>query len=120
MRKKTKVRVVRWVSFEEASKLKESVGGLGGVRACMTWRQYLGMWLPRVHPYLEAIRTKVLQRKIKRGGNWHQDRGCPVFSDGTCASFSMRAWGDLMAAIWNTAEKRGRARRYMYTDFAWS
>lgn len=120
MRKKTKVRVVRWASYEEASKLAESVGDIGGARTRLTWRQYLETWAPDVHPHLEAIRKKILQRKIKRGGKWHQARGCPVFNDGTCARFTKRAWGDLLSAIWNTAEKRSKARRYMYTDFAWS
>ena len=38
----------------------------------------------------------------------------PVFDDGTVGSFSFRAWGDLMAAIWNTEEN---TNKYSYMDF---
>lgn len=97
--------------------MQESVGGLGGDPERRTWRGYLAGWTPEVHPYLEAIRAEILKDKNKGNGWWHHGEGCPVFSDGTCAAFSMRAWGDLQSAIWNTAEKRGRARRYGYMDF---
>jgi hypothetical protein len=35
----------------------------------------------------------------------------PVFDDGAIATFSFRAWGDLMAAIW--ADTDGRRHGYM-------
>ena len=84
---------------------KESIGWLGGFFAHgMRWPDYLetmglhGDALERV----EAIRRAVIRDDVRRGGDWHQTEGMPVFDDGTHAMFSMRAWGDLLAAIWST------------------
>jgi hypothetical protein len=38
----------------------------------------------------------------------------PVFDDGTVGGFSFRAWGDLLAAVWNTAEG---TTKYSYMSF---
>ena len=39
--------------------------------------------------------------------------GVPVFSDGTCLRASMRAWGQIMAAIFSAVEEKD----YSYMDF---
>lgn len=68
--------------------------------------------------YFEALRKEILAKGIKLGGYFHQsntEAGVPVFSDGKVATYSLRAWGDLMAAIWS--EKEGK--NYSYIDFAW-
>lgn len=123
------MKIVKWVSYEEASKLPEAVGGMGGwfghsdptpenpigKEVSHRWKDYLDMWKPEGHPYVEAIRAAVLEGNIRNGGFWHQKEGCPVFEDGKAACFSMRAWGDLMAAIWSEKENKD----YSYCDFAW-
>lgn len=60
-------------------------------------------------------RTQKRELGIREGGDWHQSDacGCPVFSDGTTALFSYRAWGDIMAAIWSEHD----GKDYGYMDF---
>jgi hypothetical protein len=101
--------VVKWVSYTEADKLPIAFGGLGGFfREGMRWGEYLGAWEESAYPYIEALRADIIKRGIKECGPWHQKdpEGAPVFSDGTSATFSYRAWGDLLAAIWSTEEDR--------------
>jgi hypothetical protein len=70
------------------------------------------------YPYLEALRLSILHLGLTEGGFWHQrDCGVPLFSDDTVGFFSMRAWGDLMAAIWNSELA---TKSFSYVDFAWS
>lgn len=108
------IEVVDWISYEAAEKLPRAVGALGGLWRAQLWEEYLEDWSPEVHPYLEAIRKAVVERKIWEDGWWHQGNGCPLFSDNTAGCFSMRAWGDLISAIWNT--ELGR-KDYFYNDF---
>jgi hypothetical protein len=117
--------VVRWVSYVEAEDMKEcGVGGLGGWfggrgkdRHPHRWKDYLDVWEPEVHPYCEALRVEIVRRDIKEGGFWHQgDTECvPVFDDGTVATFSFRAWGDLLAAVWSEADNEDHS----YCEFVW-
>lgn len=118
------MRVVEWISPSRAESLPESFGGMGGWfgagkggtwDAKHTWADYLERWKPEAHPYAEALRHSIVERRIWECGDWHQDsdRGVPMFEDGTHASFSFRAWGDLLAAVWT--EQLGR--QYCYMDF---
>jgi hypothetical protein len=68
-----------------------------------SWPEYLENILPAARPYAEALRQEILTRQLWEPGDWHQqsDAGVPVYSDGTAATFTLRAWGDLMAAVWN-------------------
>jgi hypothetical protein len=138
------ITVERWISYEEADGMPESLGGMGGwfgkcqdcdrawlqrVRTegdgtisgaikvesppCphnvhMRWKDYLEAWKPEAHPYAEALRAAILKLQLREGGDWHQNdaNGVPVFSDGTVATFSYRAWGDLLAAVWSEAEDK--------------
>lgn len=108
------VYITEWISFDEAKnrKLPESLGGLGGYfEFGMRWKDY---WEPgQEPPHLIALRDSILKRGIREGGDWHQEEGVPVFSDGTHASFSYRAWADLLAAIWSENDNLD----YRYTDF---
>jgi hypothetical protein len=91
----------------------ESVGGLGGFfKDGMRWQDYAAR---NPGPHYEALRLAIVERGLKRGGDWHQnsDDGCPVFSDGTSGTFTYRAWGDLLAAVWSEHE----GRDYSYMDF---
>lgn len=77
------------------------------------WKDYLESYEPDTHEHLEAIRAAVLARGYYTSGGEHQsaDDGVPLFSDGTAATYSMRGWGDLMAAI--RSEQLNEHRHYM-------
>lgn len=107
------ITVERWISYAESDGMPESAGGIGGFFSPgMRWDDYAAECPGQ---YYEALRDAVIARKLKRGGDWHQqaDDGVPVFSDGTIATFSYRAWGDLLAATWSTHENKD----YEYFDF---
>lgn len=92
------------------------VGGLGGFfQRGMRWKDYLEHGtVPE--SYAEALRASILERELRTPGEWHdcsEDPTIPVFSDGKIATFSWRAWGDLMAAVWSEAEDKDRC----YMDF---
>lgn len=111
------MKVIKWISFEEASKLPECpLSRLGGwFQDGMRWEDYYKELGEEARPYAEALRAEVLAKRIRHGGDWHQysEEGIPVFEDGTIASFSFRAWGDFMAAVWSSADNRD----YNYMDF---
>ena len=109
--------VVRWANEAESDTMEVSVGGLGGFfnfkAHGMRWNDYLAQMDEADHPRLEAIRRKVLADNIREPGDWHQREGYPVFDDGTIGSFSFRAWGDLLAAIWSEQDNLD----YNYMNF---
>lgn len=110
------MRVIDWIGGEESNHREVSVGGMGGFfQNGMRWDAYIKSFLETFHPYLEAIREDVVKNGIEICGDEHQnsDRGVPLFENGTIGSFSFRAWGDLMAAIWSTE----RDQDYSYLDF---
>ena len=120
------MKVIDWISYEEAEKRKEVVGSFGGFfDNGMRWQNYLehvessglhlAAWTTPEVEYLEAIRASVLEKQLRLTGQDHQysEHGVPVFDDGTVAMFSYRGWGDLMAAIWSEAEDTD----YNYMDF---
>jgi hypothetical protein len=92
------------------------VGGFGGFfKDGKTWAAYENHMPEPWRPYLRALRDDIRARRIREGGDWHQEHpnGCPVFSDGKVGMFSYRGWGDLMAATW--CEPDGKP--YHYMDF---
>jgi hypothetical protein len=119
--------VVDWISPEAAEPLAESFGGLGGwfgfptrdsEHPAHTWADYLERICgdsSLLRERAEALRASILERRIWEDGGWHQhdDHGVPRFDDDTIASFSLRAWGDLLAAVWTTR----LGRPYCYMDF---
>ena len=117
------VRVAEWVAYDDVDEYPEApIGGLGGwfgFKEPNTWRDYLGAWAPEAHPHIHALRESIVERGVRWGGDWHQnaDDGTPVFSDGSVATFSYRAWGDLLAAIWSDVD--GRAYSYMTFYMRW-
>lgn len=109
-------KVVKWISFEDAEEREEAIGGLGGFFSNgMRWKDYIEIWNDERVFYAEAIRKDVLKNNIKLTGQEHQEsnNGVPVFDDGKVGTFSYRAWGDLMAAIWSEEEDKD----YHYMDF---
>ena len=84
-----------------------------------TWWSYISLYTPEEAPYIEALREEVLRLGVMESGYWHQnsDEGVPVAEDGTVVCGGMRAWGSLLAAVWNSALACGELR-YSYVDFA--
>jgi len=108
------MKVIEWLDADEAKDKEESCGGMGGFFSeGMRWDDYLADISAQHILYIEAIRTSVIEHKLKIGGDGHQENWIPLFEDGTIGSFSFRAWGDLMAAIWSTEENKD----YQYMDF---
>lgn len=120
------MKVIDWISNDAAEGKPEApIGGMGGwfgfkpktgEHVAHTWADYLARWKEPARPYAEALRDAIVERRIWECGDWHQSESCtgvPLFEDGTVATFSFRAWGDLLAAVWS--EQLGRS--YCYMDF---
>lgn len=103
------MKVKEWIAYDEVGDREDIVAWLGGwfnwERKGNRWKDYLSEYDPIAHPYLEAIRESVLEHGLRFGGDVHQQHpeGVPLFEDNMVATFSYRAWGDLMAAIWSEA-----------------
>ncbi len=109
---------IEFVTYEDANKLPDS--GLGGMGGWFShgdrWEDYLNEWVEEVRPRLESLRAAIIENNIRYNGYQHQHGNletCPVFSDGTAATYSFRAWGDLMAAVWSSHDNKD----YSYMDF---
>jgi len=71
-----------------------------------TWQDYLtNLQDDKTREYAIALKEFILEHNIKECAPWHQSVGVPLFEDNTYATFSYRAWGDLMAAIYTTEEE---------------
>jgi hypothetical protein len=109
------ITVVKWISEEESNGKECKLGGLGGVGKSMFWNEYLELFTPDCHGHMEALREAILQKGAFTGEAHQNDaEGTPLFSDGSIAAFSFRAWGDLLSAIFNT--KIGE-KKWDYMDF---
>lgn len=111
------ITVVAWVDDEDQrlDGCNCKVGGLGGWVDGHGWPDLIEHIKPEVQPYYEAVRKSVIENRIWKCGDWHQrDAGTPLFSDHTYGSWSLRGWGDLLAAIWNTALN---TTEYSYMSF---
>jgi len=112
------MKVIRFVTYEIASEMPENgIGGMGGFfDNGMRWDDYLNHFKDEAHPLIETLRKSIIENNIRCTGDEHQHfdyESCPVFSDGSAATYSYRAWGDLMAAVWSTEEDQD----YNYMDF---
>ncbi len=113
------MKVVEWTNYDDER--EDSFGSLGGFfEDGMRWKDYIAGLNKEGKVLAEALRQEIVAKEIRRGGFWHQcqsgnDDGVPVFSDNTVARFSMRAWGDLLAAVWAEEEDKD----YNYCLFAW-
>lgn len=111
------MKVIKWISYEEAIKMPNSgIGGSGGwFQHRMRWRHYLEKFTVEGLPYVEALRASIIEQGLKYTGHEHQNEpdGVPVFETGEVATYTFRAWGDLMAAVWSTEEEKD----YNYMDF---
>jgi hypothetical protein len=111
------LQVERWISWEDAKNYEGNVlGGFGGFfDHGMRWKDYIKDNNNKFISYAEALRKEVLVKNIRFGGDDHQNKsdGTPLFTDGTAATFSYRAWGDFLAAVWSEAENKD----YCYMAF---
>lgn len=110
------MKVSKWISYDEAEKKTPVIDFMGGFfDDGMRWQDYVDNYDPKYIPYFEALKADIVEKKLKQGGDWHQnyEEGVPEFEDGAVAMFSYRAWGDLLAAIWSSEESKD----YCYMDF---
>lgn len=110
--------VIKFITYNESENYPENpIGGLGGFfKDGMRWNDYKFQFHQEHHETLENLRQSIIDNEIRCTGEQHQYsdyESCPVFEDETCATYSYRAWGDLMAAVWSTHENRD----YNYMDF---
>lgn len=116
MEKKPK-RILKFITFDKAEKYPENgLGGLGGMfKKGMRWEDYKPYYTNYAHEELEQLRSKILENEIRCSGEDHQynSKSVPLWSDKTVDTYSYRAWGDLMAAIYSTQENKD----YCYIDF---
>lgn len=114
-------KVVRWMPYDKTEGMTEAIGGLGGFfngfgsGGGMRWKDFIGDGAPPWLNYAEALRAEILRLQLRTSGEYHQaaDDGVPVFDDETVGTFSYRAWGDLMAAVWSEED----GIDYTYMDF---
>lgn len=117
------IKVKKWIPYYKAEEMPHSsIDGFGGFFNFSTsgqrWKDFIERFNDSGKEYVEALRSSIIELGIRNGGSWHQSdkvNGVPVFSDGSVALFSMRGWGDLMAAIYSELENKD----YSYCDFAW-
>lgn len=108
------IEVVDYIRYEDGEGMEENLSTFGGMfENGMRWEDYQATWKDSAYPHLFALRKSIIELEIRHGGDWHQREGCPVYSDGSVTRMSMRAWGDLLAAIWSTEDNKD----YNYMDF---
>ena len=112
------MKVIKFITWKEAEHKKENgLGGMGGFFSDgMRWEDYKAAWKEEVHESLEGLRLSIIANQINCTGDEHQHSGypsVPLFDDGTVATYSYRAWGDLMAAVWSSEYDKD----YSYMSF---
>lgn len=113
------MKVINWIDYtdENLEKYEENnLGGLGGffIKG-MRWKNYKESFTKDCWDSLENLRKSIIENNIKIKGEEHQngENTVPLFEDNTIATYSYRAWGDLMAAVWSEEENKD----YCYMDF---
>ena len=106
-----------WIDYDTACNYDENgLGGMGGFfKYGMRWDNYVEKFTEEGRLEAEILREGIIENNIKCTGSEQQNGyDCiPLWSDNKVDTFSMRAWGDLMAAIWSTEENKD----YSYMDF---
>ena len=109
---------IQFITYNEASDKEEiGIGGMGGFfEAGMRWEDYIKVFIPDVHDTLNQLRSAIIENNIRCTGDQHQYsnyESVPLFPNGKVATYSYRAWGDLMAAVWSSEENKD----YSYMSF---
>ena len=93
------LRIVGWTNFE-CEYPSRNVEGAG------------------VREIVQLIGDEVVKNGYCFSGQEHQNAltGVPVFSDGTCLRASMRAWGQIMAAIYSAVDDVNLSYMDFYID----
>ena len=111
------MKVIKFIPYNEVGKREENgLGGMGGFfDDGMRWGDYKDVWNESVHEDLEGLRTAIIANQINCTGDEHQNGypSVPLFDDDTVATYSFRAWGDLMAAVWSSEYDKD----YSYMSF---
>ena len=125
------MKIEKWIKYEEAEGKEENgLGGSGGWfgydemnrdaagRWTMSrgrWPDYLDHFEPKVRSMLEELYQSIVANRIRCTGEEHQHGAVavPLWDNGKVDTYSMRAWGDLMAAVWSTEDNKD----YGYMDF---
>lgn len=117
------MKVVKMIPYDQAALIVEkhgqTIGGFGGFfDQGMRWKDYVCLFTGEGIERVEALRRYIIDNKIKQGGDWHQSdvHGAPLFSDGKAATYSFRAWGDLLAAVWSEKEDKNYSYMSFYMD----
>ena len=110
--------IEKWITTDEAEGKEENgLGGMGGFFSeGMRWKNYKENYVPKVHEKLEELRRSIIENNIRCTGEERQEGGgnvVPLWSNGKVDTYSWRAWGDLMAAVWSEHENKD----YNYMDF---
>jgi hypothetical protein len=123
-----KLKVVDWITYDEAEGKEDlGFGGLGGWfgtheingethwDAGHRWEDYKKSYKEEAWLLLEELRRSIIERQIRCTGEQHQNgyKAVPLWSNGKVDTYSYRAWGDLMAAVWSTEDDKN----YNYMTF---
>lgn len=112
------MKIIKWITNNETmGKEENGLGGMGGFfKDGMRWEDYKNNYKKVAHKMLEELRKSIIENEIKWTGQEMQDNGyetVPLWSNGKVDTYSWRAWGDLMAAVWSTEDNKD----YCYMDF---
>jgi len=111
------MKIVKWITYSEARGKKENgLGGMGGwFKDGMRWKDYKNSYKKIAYKMLETLRKSIIENGIKCTGEEHQQgaKAIPLWDNGKVDTYSFRAWGDLMAAVWSTEENTD----YNYLSF---
>ena len=107
---------VSWIDFSESLAVPAVLESIGGWVSGEDWDRYITRFDEAPRRHLETLRAAIVSGKLRHSGEEYRSdpKRAPIFSDGTTILFTERAWGDLMAAIWNTEEKTDK---YGFHDF---
>jgi hypothetical protein len=86
----------------------------GGFKGSMTWNYYLTGFDKSLHPMLESIKSYVKLFWEEMEEEFKSTRFCEknffLFDDNFSISFTVRSWGDFIAAV----ENKGRTYEDLY------
>jgi len=90
--------------------------GFGGCEKKMFWNEYIKLFkTKKMKVGLEKLKKLVIKRKLLGMTGFEYQSSDLYGKYGIYLSF--RAWGDFMASLMNTLEKK---RKYNYINFAWT